>query len=97
MQSVPMGVYERNNAMSHVHSMLAYGALKPTLNEKQRMVLDVYETGEYTDEEVANQLDWPINRISGRVGELIKMKKLEPYTDRIQNGRKVRVCRIIRN
>lgn len=81
--------------MIHRHSMLAYGLLKPTLNEKQRMVLSIFETGEYTDEEVATQLEWPINRISGRVGELIKMGKLEPFTDRIQNGRKVRVCRII--
>lgn len=81
--------------MYHPNSADAFIALVPNLNDKQREVLAVFEEGNFTDKEVAERLGWEINKVSGRIGELIKRGRLEPYTDRLQDGRKARVCRII--
>lgn len=80
--------------------MSAFADIQPKLNERQKEVLAVYNFGDFTDKEVAEKLGKPINEVCNRIGELIRRKslpRLEPYTDKLQDGRKARVCRIISN
>lgn len=48
------------------------------LGNKQQVVFDVIDKlGGATNEQIANHLGWPINRVTGRVNELYKLKMLE--------------------
>lgn len=55
-------------------SRAAYEQIKSKLGDKQQAVYDaVGELGVATNEQIAEYLDWPINRVTGRVTELKKM------------------------
>jgi hypothetical protein len=79
------------------NSLLAFRNIQKTLTLKQAKVLSIYQRGgEYTDQQVARALGWPINRVSGRVGELLhKLKKIEKVRDEFIDGSKCRVCRLV--
>lgn len=77
------------------NSLLAYKNLTPELTKRQAEVFEIFQNGgEYTDQEVAQKLGWPINRVSGRVGDLIKLNKIVVAGRKQQNGSTCRVCRI---
>lgn len=55
-------------------SRMAYDAIKDTLNEKQSIVYEaLQELGIASNEQIAEYLNWPINRVTGRVTELHKL------------------------
>jgi len=78
----------------HSNSLASYDALKIT--DRQKEVYEVYRMGDYTDEEVANILGWPINRVTGRIGELIRAGLLYEVGNVSPQGRKKRVVGIIK-
>lgn len=80
--------------MQHAHSLLAFVGLQDKLTERQMEVLRIYETGDHTDQEVADMLRFPINRVSGRVGELIKRKVIVEKGSKVSDGYKRRICGI---
>lgn len=61
-------------------SLLAYeGEVKPKLGQKQQEILDLFYTypeENFTNSEIGLSLNWSINRITPRVYELRKLKKL---------------------
>lgn len=51
----------------------AYSTLQPGLGEAQARVLDAFRVlGPSCNQEVANYLGWSINRVTGRVRELVE-------------------------
>jgi DNA-binding NarL/FixJ family response regulator len=78
----------------HINSLFQWREnVKPTLTKRQQEVLNVYEYGGgFTDEDVAEKLGYPINRISGRVGELIKLGKIRELKKEETKIRGRRVC-----
>ena len=76
-------------------SLFAYKtAVLPTLGEKQREVLSVFENNEYhdwTNMELAEQLAWGINRVTPRVKELRDAGFLEEKEKRTCNVTGMRV------
>ena len=80
----------------HQNSLFAWTALQPKLATRQKEVLTAY-TEPLTDEEVSRKLNWPINRICGRVGELIKAGLLRELTPEETSIRGRRVCKRISN
>lgn len=52
-------------------SLQAYfGEILPDLGRRQKAVLEVFTMGSFTNAELANLLQWPINTITPRVKEL---------------------------
>jgi Mn-dependent DtxR family transcriptional regulator len=52
-------------------SLLAYFCLQPTISDKQKMVFETIRSNErITNMEIANKLNWSINRVTPRVKEL---------------------------
>lgn len=83
-------------AQMHQNSLFQWRKeVRPTLTKRQEEVLNVYKTGDYTDEEVSIKLGYPINRISGRVGELIRLEKLRELSKDETKIRGRRVCTLI--
>ena len=59
-------------------SLDAYESIKSNLTNKQFQVYAIFRIyGNMTNQEVANKLAWPINRVTGRTGELVKHIMLE--------------------
>lgn len=59
-------------------SKQAYAAYAPKIGHKQRVVLDVIESGNgMTNSEIASALHMPINTITPRVHELRKIGKVK--------------------
>lgn len=55
-------------------SKSAYDSIRDSLGAKQRQVYDVIRRNEpVTNEQIAYLLGWEINRVTGRVNELVKM------------------------
>lgn len=59
----------------------AFAAIQPTLNQKQLLVLCHITTATIVHEgltlfELVRKMEWPVNRISGRVTELRKAGKI---------------------
>lgn len=80
----------------HTNSLRAYESLK--LSERERQVMEIFsDEGTYTDICVAEALGFQINQVTGRIGSLIKKGLIQEVSDRLINGRKHRVCQIIRN
>jgi DNA-binding MarR family transcriptional regulator len=74
----------------NINSLYAYQSVNLTLRQAQ--VLEAFrDGGEYTDVEIGQKLNWPINRVCGRVGELLKAEKIV----KLGNRDGARVCRII--
>jgi predicted ArsR family transcriptional regulator len=60
-------------------SLEAYEKLTQ-VNQKQKLVLDAIKfLTPCTDQEIAQRLGWPINRVTPRRGELEKMKLIESH------------------
>jgi len=59
-------------------SLKAYQEIKPKLNEKQELVYRVLVKAEksLTNSELACAIGWSINRVTGRMNELVNEKKL---------------------
>jgi len=53
-------------------SLDAYNDLKPKLNEQQMRVYEVLKHGPRSNEQIARELQLPINRITPRTNELVK-------------------------
>jgi predicted HTH transcriptional regulator len=52
-------------------SLEAYEGVKPKINNRQKIVLDVIEmNGAITNEGISEALGWPINQVTPRVNEL---------------------------
>ena len=75
-----------------------FGEVVPNLNQKQKEVMDIFYgdmTMTFTNWEVADELEWSINRVTGRVYELRgkgKNNKLRYNPLLIES--KVRMCRV---
>ena len=56
-------------------SLFAYqNEVKPTLGERQKVIYEALKTRDnFTNTELANYLDFPINTVTPRVGELRKL------------------------
>lgn len=61
----------------------AYEAIKPTLTERQQQVLAVLKRCDcMCNFQIAQQLGWPINCVTGRVKELRDKNKVEKDGDK---------------
>ena len=59
------------NAIQDTSRSAYYIDVIPTLNERHRAVMQMFLEGQtYTNTELANALDWPINTVTPRVFEL---------------------------
>ena len=77
----------------HPHSLEAYRNLN--LTKRQAEVYAAFEVlGSATDLKIAEYLGWGINRVSGRVGELVEKGILEECGYEIIGKEKHRICRI---
>jgi hypothetical protein len=82
----------------HPHSLAAYEKIDLTNNQK--IVLAAFRRGEGTDQQIADRLKWGINRVTGRICEMLnteipEINKLEVCGEATSEfGNKVRVCRI---
>lgn len=54
-------------------SLSAFEGLQHVLGARQRVVYDALLTKSMTDKQIAEHLTWPINEITPRRGELVKM------------------------
>ena len=69
-------------------SLAAYNLVKPTLGERQSAVLDALKSlVAATDLEIAKHLDWPINTVTPRRGELVELGLVHKRGEITQNGR----------
>ena len=58
-------------------SLIAYDSIKPELGNKQCAVLAKFRAwGDMTGLEMADLLGWSINRVTGRINELVERKRL---------------------
>lgn len=67
----------------------------PKLGDKQKVVFETLKSFNRTDQEIANELGWPINCVNGRRNELVKKGLIKKVGIRIQNGRPAIVWGII--
>lgn len=76
-------------------SLQAFRELKD-INHKQQTVLScIYYNGPVCNYQIAELLDWEINRVTPRVNELNAMGKIElAYKDISPTGRKAKFWRI---
>lgn len=77
-------------------STAAYDSIRDKLNEKQRKVRYVLmKFGPLTDQQIAEHLEWPINCVTGRRGELVEMGVvLDAGYATAKTGRKVHVWKL---
>ncbi len=79
----------------HQNSLEAYESIKP-LNERQQRVMNVMRGKmPLTRQDIAFLLKWEINQVTGRVRELLDMKKIEECGHREYQGRKRSLLRIL--
>jgi hypothetical protein len=71
-------------------SLWAYELACKDLGAKQKQVLDALRFfQDATNAEIAARLEWPVNRVTPRTGELVKMGlilKVERRTCKVTNG-----------
>lgn len=66
-------------------SYMAWDSIQKELNDKQKVVLWAFKSqGDMTNAEMADFLQWPINCVTPRVGELVKLHHIEARG--IKNG-----------
>jgi hypothetical protein len=59
-------------------SLPAYQVAQKNINKKQQTVLEaITELGTCCDHQIAEHLDWPINRVTPRRGELIEAGRIQ--------------------
>lgn len=69
-------------------SLEAYELLQPQLGERQAAVLTALRCMvQATDKDLASFLRWPINRVTPRRGELVKLGRVTIRGRTIQDGR----------
>lgn len=68
--------------MIQTTSHLAFLEILPTLNNRHQSVLKAFGESNFTNNELAHHLDWPINTITPRVNELVKRGLLEEFERR---------------
>jgi len=71
----------------------ALEAIRPAITGRRRVVLNaIKELGEATNETIANYLQWPINRVTGRVTELHEFGYVKSDRSGINNtGHKAKI------
>ena len=71
-------------------SLLAFAEARKSLNNKQKLVLEaIEEIAPCSDKQIASHLDWPINSVTPRRGELFKKDKItDAYVAKDFTGRK---------
>ena len=80
--------------MAHTNSIESYYNLNLTARQKE-VVSALKALGAATDEQIANQLQYPINRVTGRVKELRDKGAVIECGNVIGNyGKRVRVNRL---
>lgn len=58
----------------------AYESIQENLGDKQKLVLWAFRSqGHKTNAEMADFLNWPINCVTPRVGELVKLGHIEAH------------------
>lgn len=68
----------------------AYDGVQQSLSVRHVIVFHAFKThGNMTHKEVSKKLDWAINCVTPRVGELVKLNVLEEKGKKIQSGRNV--------
>lgn len=79
-------------------SLLAYREIASKLSAKQRAVLEkaleVFGPDHFTRKRLARALGWEINRVTGRVLELIKLQQFEECGTVVEDGRAAHLLRI---
>lgn len=76
-----------------VNSIIAYHCLN--LSKRQQEVADVFSLGCLSDVQVADYLGYTVNRVTGRISELLEKGVLVHDHDVIgQFGKPVRMCRL---
>ena len=56
----------------HPMSLFAWKEIQETLSPKRQKVFNcIIEHGPMTDVQIADRLNWPINQVTGRRGELV--------------------------
>lgn len=81
-------------------SLQAYEEAKQTLSAKQQAVYDyIAINGEVCDQDIAAGLGWPINRVTPRRGELLKLGEIQDQGARPcpSSGRRVHYWTINRH
>lgn len=68
-------------------SLSAFGRLQHVLGARQRVVYDALSKKSMTDKQIADYLAWPINEVTPRRGELVKMSLVRKAGVIKQDGR----------
>ena len=70
-----------------------FEAVQPDLNEKQKVVFEaIVFLGKASDQDIADYLQWTINRVTGRRNELFKKNSIY-HVDTVKNQFNRNVCR----
>lgn len=73
-------------------SLQAYASIVPTLGHKQQLILNALKSlGPSTHKEIAVYLGLEINKVTPRVGELVKLGLVQDVGKKEQDGRKALV------
>ncbi len=73
-------------------SKQAYASIVPSLGFKQQVILNALKSlGPSTHKEIAHYLGLEINKVTPRVGELVKLGLVEDRGKKEQDGRKALV------
>lgn len=78
-------------------SLSALREMKHVLGARQKAVYQMLEAGKMTDKQIAETLGWPINEITPRRGELVKMGLVRKAGVIKQDGRSAILWEIISN
>lgn len=68
-------------------SLSAFGRLQHVLGARQRVVYAALLTKSMTDKQIGDHLAWPINEVTPRRGELVKMGLVKKAEVIKQDGR----------
>ena len=73
-------------------SLMAYSEVKRVVGVRQQLVLSaILSLGVATDKQLAKFLQWPINCVTPRRGELVKLGRVKELGTVDQDGRSVMV------
>lgn len=75
-------------------SLFAYQEIKHSLGDRQKAVYEALKMKDMTDQELATWLSWPINTVTPRRGELVKMGLIRKAGIKQQNGRPATIWEI---
>jgi hypothetical protein len=72
------------------NSLFAFWNLQPKMTDREREVYNAARmyNRPFTDKDIAKFMDWPINRITGRRGGLVKKGLVRKIDDIVQDGSK---------